>query len=83
VWPLIAENHGGPRFYAPDNIVATLRWIDERIGRTHDYTSLPEVGTTSTQVDDGVGLYADDPSDHQASSIASRQTPRRPAAVGH
>jgi hypothetical protein len=60
VWPLLGENHGGPRFYAPDNIIATLRWIDERIGRRHDYTALTEVGTTSTIVDDGVELAADD-----------------------
>jgi hypothetical protein len=60
VWPLLGENHGGPRFYAPDNIVTTLRWIDEHIGRTHDYTPLPEVGTTSTQIDDGVELPAGD-----------------------
>ena len=59
VRPLLGEIHGGPRFYAPDNIVATLRWIDERIGRDHDYTPLPEIGTIGTHVDDGVELPAD------------------------
>jgi hypothetical protein len=34
--------------------------IDQQIGRTHDYTPLPEVGTTSTHVDDGIELPADD-----------------------
>jgi acetyl esterase/lipase len=60
VWPMRGEIHGGPRFYAPDNIIATLRWIDDRIGRSHDYTALPEVGTISTDVDDGVELVAED-----------------------
>jgi acetyl esterase/lipase len=60
VWSLIGENHGGQRFYAPDNIIATLRWIDEKIGRTHDYTRLSEVGTRSTHVDDGIELPPDD-----------------------
>ena len=63
VWPMVGETHGGPRFYAPDNIVATMRWIDERIGRSHDYTALPEVGTTSVDVDDGVESHAEDLSD--------------------
>ena len=58
--PLVGEVHGGPGFYAPDNIIATLRWIDERIGRRHDYTQLPDVGTTSTDVDDGLDPVADD-----------------------
>jgi acetyl esterase/lipase len=57
--PMRGEIHGGPGFYTPDNIVGNLRWIDEHIGRTHDYTPLPDVGRTGIPVDDGVTLPAD------------------------
>lgn len=73
VWPMRGEIHGGPRFYAPGNIVATLRWIDGQIGRRHGYTALPVVGTISTLVDDGVDLPTDDlPASDTVTAVATR-----------
>jgi len=60
VWPMIGENHGAPCFGSPDNIIATLRWIDQQIGRTHEYSDLAKIGIIRTTIDDQVELPADD-----------------------
>jgi acetyl esterase/lipase len=60
VWPMIGQNHGASCFGTPDTIVATLRWIDRQIGRTHEYTDMQKVSTISMQIDDQVELPADD-----------------------
>jgi hypothetical protein len=45
---------GGPNFYADDNIRRNLQFIDEKIGRSHQYTALPEIKRVSQTVDDDV-----------------------------
>ena len=60
VWPMIGQNHGASCFGAPDTIAATLRWIDQQIGRSHEYTDMQKVSTISTVIDDQVELPAED-----------------------
>jgi acetyl esterase/lipase len=60
VWPMIGQNHGASCFGAPDTVVTTLRWVDQQIGRTHEYSDLQKASTISTQIDDQVELPADD-----------------------
>jgi acetyl esterase/lipase len=60
VRPMIGENHGASCFGSPENIVATLRWIDQQIDRTHEYSELANVGIIRTTIDDQVELPADD-----------------------
>jgi hypothetical protein len=37
-----------------------LRWIDQQIDRTHEYSELAKVGIIRTTIDDQVELPADD-----------------------